>query len=105
MTTDLAVAFDGHGAFLQVHAFEHGVFAEAFLNIQGSLLQALFLCVRGGFLLLLAGQGLIIREEVQLQGSFLRYIILGNQTDGDHIGAADQQIRINDPVIKLHHRV
>ena len=105
MTADLAVAFDGHGAFLQVHAFEHGVFAEAFLNIQGSLLKALFLCIRGSFLFLLTGQSLIIREEIQLQGSLLRDILLGNQADGDYIGPADQEIRIDNPVIKFHHRV
>ena len=57
VTADLAVAFDGHGAFFQIHALEHGTFAEAFLNIQGSLLQPFFL-----FRILVMNDTIIIRD-------------------------------------------
>ena len=79
MAADLAVAFDGHGAFLQVHALEHGVFAETLLDIQRRFLQALFLCVRGGLFFFLTSQNFIIREKIQLQGSVFRNILLADQ--------------------------
>ena len=42
VVADLAVAFDGHGAFFQIHPFDHGTFAKAFLDVQGGFLQTLF---------------------------------------------------------------
>ena len=41
--TDLTVAVDGCGTFLQIHAFQHSILAIFLFNIQHRLLQVFFL--------------------------------------------------------------
>ena len=92
VTANLAVSLNGGATFLQVQAFEHGTFAEAVPDMQRCFLQALFLCVRGGIRFHLPGQALIVCEQGQLQGCFLRNVPFTDQPGGAIIASEMRRV-------------
>ena len=83
MSSDLVIALSGGGAFLQIHAFENGVFSEFILDADnGFLYSAVFLKFLG------------IHEEIVLM-IFLRHHMVARQID-----AMDRPFGIHDSFIE-----
>ena len=104
VTADLPVSLHCRGTFLQIHALDQCVFAIFFLHIQNCLLDLLFFSAFFLFFLLFLIFLLIIREKIHLfVGLLLHDILFPLKVRRHNCDTADQQIRIDDPVIQRKH--